>query len=105
MIRWHCDPEGMTLELRGHAGWAPHGQDLVCAGASMLVYALANRVKQLEAEGALLRGPVLHLEPGNARIEAVPTPAAESDLRGAFHMTQSGLQLLERQYPGHVRER
>ena len=100
MIRWSCDPEGMQLELRGHAGMAPYGQDLVCAGASMLVYALAYRVKQLEAEGALLRKPVVDLKPGNALIKALPTPEAALELKGAFRMAQSGLRLLEEQYPG-----
>ena len=36
-------PEGLTLRLEasGHAGYAPAGQDIVCAGASTLMQALA----------------------------------------------------------------
>ena len=34
-------PEGLTLRLEasGHAGYAPAGQDIVCAGASTLMQA------------------------------------------------------------------
>ena len=35
-------PEGLSLRLEaaGHAGYAPAGQDIVCAGASTLMQAL-----------------------------------------------------------------
>ena len=35
-------PEGLScrLEAAGHAGFAPAGQDIVCAGASTLMQAL-----------------------------------------------------------------
>ena len=37
-------PEGLTLRLEasGHAGYAPAGQDIVCAGASTLMQALVS---------------------------------------------------------------
>lgn len=37
-------PEGVTLRLEaaGHAGYAPAGQDIVCAGASTLMQALVS---------------------------------------------------------------
>ena len=31
----------LRLEARGHAGYAPAGQDIVCAGASTLMQTLA----------------------------------------------------------------
>ena len=35
-------PDGITrrLTVKGHAGYAPAGQDIVCAGASILMQAL-----------------------------------------------------------------
>ena len=35
-------PNGITrrLTVKGHAGYAPAGQDIVCAGASILMQAL-----------------------------------------------------------------
>ena len=37
-------PEGLTLRLEasGHAGYAPAGQDIVCAGASTPMQALVS---------------------------------------------------------------
>ena len=37
-------PEGLScrLEAAGHAGFAPAGQDIVCAGASTLMQALVS---------------------------------------------------------------
>ena len=45
-------PEGLScrLEAAGHAGFAPPGQDIVCAGASTLMQAL----EQLQAQMAVL---------------------------------------------------
>ena len=44
-------PKGLSLRLEaaGHAGYAPAGQDIVCAGASTLMQAL---VYLLAGEGA-----------------------------------------------------
>ena len=39
-VRYEWDEEvgRLHLSIRGHAGSAPAGRDLVCAGASMLAY-------------------------------------------------------------------
>jgi uncharacterized protein YsxB (DUF464 family) len=39
------------LEVRGHAGQAPHGQDLVCAAASALAETLALGLEAHHADG------------------------------------------------------
>lgn len=35
------------IEVTGHAGYAPHGQDIVCAGVSTLVQTLIQSVEEL----------------------------------------------------------
>ena len=36
-----------SLEVKGHAQSAKHGQDLICAGVSCIVTGLANAIDQL----------------------------------------------------------
>ena len=36
MIRVSIDPQELVFRLDGHAGYAPEGQDIVCASASMM---------------------------------------------------------------------
>ena len=42
MIEARYDSDELILSLTGHAGYAPIGQDIVCAGVSTLVYTLIN---------------------------------------------------------------
>lgn len=45
MINISKTDEGITL--RGHANYAPHGQDVVCAGVSTLVQTLIQSIEEL----------------------------------------------------------
>ena len=49
-------PAGPTcrLEASGHAGYAPAGQDIVCAAVSVLAQTLANKVDAAARSGRLL---------------------------------------------------
>lgn len=67
MIEVHFDREAEKLTVRGHAGSAEQGKDLVCAGASMLVFTLADTLKALENESFR---PRITLEPGYAVFDA-----------------------------------
>ncbi len=51
-------PEGLTLRLEasGHAGYAPAGQDIVCAGASTLMQALVSLLAGRKAPPAAMPG-------------------------------------------------
>ena len=93
---------GTSLELKGHAGSAPYGQDLVCAGVSTLVYALAQRLTELDRQGALELPPKLRLEPGDAVISATAKKEFEPEVQGDFCLIFSGLKLLEKNYPEMV---
>ena len=43
------------VTVMGHAGYAPKGQDIVCAAASALVFALIGSLRQEEAPPAIHR--------------------------------------------------
>lgn len=80
------------VELRGHAGVAPKGQDLVCAAVSMLVCGMAARLRQAE------RLETAVLEPGYAHV--VGTPGTIS--RQAVSFVAAGLHLLSQIYPAEI---
>lgn len=98
MIRAFC--EGTALTLQGHAGAAPHGQDLVCAAVTGLVYALAQRMTELE--GAFEEVPVIRLEPGDAQISVVPKREYAAEVTAAFRLVETGLSLLQTHYPEQI---
>lgn len=47
MITIEYDKKACAIKVQGHAGSAAAGQDLVCAGCSMLFYGLANALLDL----------------------------------------------------------
>ncbi len=49
-VRVRCGPGGAELTAQGHAGYAPAGQDIVCAAVSSVLYTLAGL---LDANGEL----------------------------------------------------
>lgn len=78
------------LRCDGHAGYAPRGQDIVCAAVSAVLYTLAanlprRRVRKLE------------LTPGKAHICAKGWRA-----RRAFRFALRGLAAIARSYPACV---
>ena len=100
MIRVSCG--GTALSIQGHAGAAPYGQDLVCAAVSALVYALAQRLTELDQLGAFEESPVVKLQSGQAEIIAAPKRKYAATVAEDFRLVQSGLKLLAKHYPGQV---
>ena len=94
--RWAQQGEELTLEVTGHAGFAPAGEDLVCAGVTALVYALAQTVEQWAA------APQISLQPGSALIRAKGEQETLPRLLAAFQTVINGLKLLADQFPEHV---
>ena len=93
-------PEGPTLRLeaRGHAGYAPAGQDIVCAGASTLMQTLAY----LLAGEENAHSDVWDEEDGPRLAVTAGTPRSPW-VEGAFAFTKAGFALLAERYPDHVR--
>lgn len=82
----------LTLTAAGHAGAAPRGEDLVCAGISTLLCTLAAQLEQTDAKTCV------RLEPGFAELRAART----AQTAAAFSFAETGLRLLEAQYPQYV---
>ena len=93
-------PAGLScrLEAAGHAGYAPAGQDIVCAGASTvmqgLVYLLAGE-ENAHSEA--------FDEPDGPRLAVTAAAPQKPWVEGAFEFAKAGFALLAERYPDHVR--
>lgn len=70
------------FDSTGHAGYAPAGEDIVCAGVSAILYAVANTLEDLKANA--------FIEESDNRLqvkvldESFKDPAIQSVLRVAW---------------------
>ena len=93
--------ERMRLEVKGHAGFAEKGTDIVCAGASMLVQALVGSLDVAEQRGRC-EYKAKNTEDGEAIIWAFARPGTQAEIKAYFRMCVTGLRMLQREYPTHV---
>lgn len=96
-IIYVADQEGgkLTMRAEGHAGYAPAGQDIVCAAVSCLMQTLAYSAAEDEHTSSCTYqgkdGPVMSVETGNSVL-----------MRDKFELVADGLDLLAEQYPENV---
>lgn len=96
-IIYVADPEGgkLTMRAEGHAGYAPAGQDIVCAAVSCLMQTLAYSAAEDEHTSSCIYqgkdGPVVNVEAGDSVL-----------MRDKFELVADGLDLLAEQYPENV---
>lgn len=93
MIRVQIDRRNLCIRIRGHAGYAPRGRDILCAGVSALVQTWARCVRSFRASG-WLTGSVVEVMDGRAEISAVPKPEARGAVEAAFLTIAEGLLML-----------
>ena len=93
-------PAGIScrLEAAGHAGYAPAGQDIVCAGASTVMQGLVCLLAGEESA----RSDAFD-EPDGPRLAVrADAPCAEW-VQGAFELAKACFALLAERYPENVR--
>ena len=91
-------PKKLSLRLEGHAEYAEHGKDIVCASASILAYTLATIIETFGIESNI------KLESGDTTIECVCNDHPMMDvIRDSFNFAIEGYALLEQTYPQYVR--
>ena len=104
-VVFEADREGrkLSLTVKGHAGQAEVGQDIVCASASILAYTLAQIFKTMDAHGDFAEAPTLDLESGDTVISCV---AKDDDIYAeamySLFVVQVGYSLLAYNYPDFV---
>ncbi|MDO4800243.1 MAG: ribosomal-processing cysteine protease Prp [Bacillota bacterium] len=84
------------IRVQGHADWAAHGEDLVCAAVSVLTLTLANTLEELAENHYDLR-----IEHGDFTL--VLKDEATDRSRVAIRSFEIGMEGLERTYPDYVK--
>jgi uncharacterized protein YsxB (DUF464 family) len=84
-----------TITVKGHAGYAPHGQDIVCASISALVQVFVASVEELSSDKLKCE-----ISAGNAFIEYENLSEKSRTLLDSFFI---GCRLIADSYPQYVR--
>ena len=97
------DNGSIHMTLKGHAGTAPKGEDLVCSAATMLAYTVAQAVQFLYEKGQLKKKPKILITDGSATIIATPTEEGYAPVLHTFWVAQCGIHVLQHNYPQNVK--
>ena len=92
----------ITLSIKGHAGAAEEGHDIVCSSVSILAYTLAQYVSECFEKGYLKQKPNIILEKGEGGVTCTPKDEYYEDIRQAYAFVHIGLNLLSHNYPRYV---
>jgi len=105
MIRAKFSIQGRTLKMvvRGHANAAKPGEDLICAGASMLAFTAAQDVSDLADAGRLEEKPVIKLQSGRTILELTPKEDAYAEALHTMFVIQKGFVVLAANNPHYVK--
>ena len=94
------DARGLCgIRVSGHAGYAPAGEDIVCAAASVLITTCANALESV----AGIR-PDVSQKPVMIQV-ALPgglSPADEHDARVILRTAEQGFRDIAAQYPSYL---
>ena len=99
MINIEYCPASYTIKAKGHAGYAPQGEDIVCAAASSLILTLGlcilGYTHGLECEPTFTVGE-------ETVISCRPKKEREREIELLFWYCISGLDRLCERYPKHI---
>ena len=92
--------DSMSLNVNGHAGAAPAGEDLVCAGISALTQALLNQLRAEEEEKHIQLDWVMF--PGQIIIQAHAAAEHKRRIKDYFKVIIKGLEALAENNPAYI---
>lgn len=92
----------ICLSVIGHANADNIGKDIICASASTLAYTIAQMVKNYYEMGALECPPKIILKSGRSTVTCIPKKDYYEEVRYAYLVVQTGLNLLSHNYPEYV---
>lgn len=99
MIKIEYCPERFSLRASGHAGYAPIGEDIICAAVSSLVQTLALCI--LGYSHGLLGEPTVAIGEVT-EISCKPLPEREREISLIYWYCICGLDCLAEQYPQYI---
>lgn len=100
MTRIKYDEQNIVLEVTGHAGYGPHGADIVCAAVSILVQTLVKNLIKFSDHGWYTLE--YDLSAGNAYVHC-KVNGYFSLVVEMFRFTMEGLKMLAEEYPKHIK--
>ena len=104
MTEGYYNVEEMRLHLKGHAGAAPAGQDIVCAGISTLCFALINTLLEEQEAGTMETDWNITQAPMEVSVRARPRTAHyRRRAQDYFRVIVMGLRAMEQEYPQNLR--
>lgn len=101
MVRVTINSKRHALIIKGHAGSAEPGHDLVCCAASILAESLSRYLNTKMKDGAL-EMLMDHVEPGDVKIIAWPESTNEKQIGAVFEMIREGFQAMAEEYPKYI---
>lgn len=84
-----------TIKVRGHANYAPHGQDIVCAGVTALTQTLVESLETLTSNEIKY-----DMSPGRVDIEIMNPDEDAQLLTDSFLV---GIEMIVDEFPEHIR--
>lgn len=100
MINVKIDPTEYKVEIDGHAGYAPHGSDIVCSAVSILYFALVHTLE--DKKEMLIDGVFLSRTGDKVSVKAMPYEGYVSVIEAVYDTFTTGIRLLTENYPDHV---
>lgn len=94
-IRLDVGRDSNRITVSGHAGYAPHGQDIVCAAVSTLVQAFCLSVDKLTPDEI-----IADFKPGSAAIEYGNLSESGQLLVSSLFV---GIKMIADEFPDYVR--
>lgn len=97
------DSRELKMTVKGHAGQADVGHDIICASASILAYTVAQVLKAMHSHGDLTEEPKIRLNSGDAVVSCrVKEDNNYAEALHTFFVAQVGYSLLAHNYPNFV---
>ena len=93
--------EGLEISAVGHAGQAPRGEDIVCAGVSALLYGFVAYLETLPPIATAEAGgehPHLECSEGEGLLRIKTRGLGDADTNG-WRVTAAGIRLIAAAYP------
>lgn len=105
MLRIKLDINNYTVTMRGHSEYAENGKDIVCAGASTLLYTLVHTLEEFRSE--MTKPPIFTVNGKNENQRVTytcsPNKAYEPNVQLVFLTVATGFRLLAENYPDNVK--
>ena len=100
-IKFYEKDERYGIKATGHAEYAAHGQDIVCAAVSTILQGLGNYIDRV-ADNYNWKVLEIKLEPGDINVEFINQSVTDYCFH-MFHMVKCTLLDLADMYPANIR--